>query len=134
MNEMLDVSSYDELLVFVQSFASDLRRILVTLQFLSQSSSITNVDKSSMNMPSTTDRLQLQWPSSSMFDAMYYSNLSEQWRSSSLKSMFDVLTRQYRHDYKQSYHTLISMNRNQSTRSNNMCKRTCYSSMIDSSF
>ena len=95
---MLEIPSLDELIHLFQSCACDLRRSLLTLQFLAQSSS-------SSISPSTTQisiNNQPKFQSSHVFDTMFYSYLNEQWEESILKPLFDDLTRKYTSEYEQS--------------------------------
>lgn len=96
--EMLEVPLLDDLIHLFQSCACDLRRTLLTLQFLAQSSSTMPV-QSSTGLSSASPT---KFPSSKVFDTMFYSYLHEQWEESLLKPLFDDLTSKYTSDYEQS--------------------------------
>jgi hypothetical protein len=108
---MLEIPSFDELISLFQSCSCDLRRSLLTLQFLAQSSSVPIV---STNQNSIITKPQ--WQSSRIFDAVYYSHLREQWDESILKTLFDDLTLKYNSDYEQSHLLLLNRSKNDSKR------------------
>ncbi|CAF4038174.1 unnamed protein product [Rotaria sp. Silwood2] len=113
--EMFEVSSLDDLIRLFQYCSCDLRQTLLTLQFLVQSSTITNIQKcSSEENNSIISKPKLQ--SSHIFDAMYYSYLSEQWNESSLKIFFDDLTIKYTSEYEKSHLLLINHSKNDAKR------------------
>ena len=97
---MIEIPSDNPLRQLIESSSGDIRQILTTLQYLVQSSNDT-VDDLVKETNSNPTNHQLQ--SSSIFDAMFYSRLNEQWNSSSsLKTFFDPLTRSYLDQYDQS--------------------------------
>ncbi|CAF3402597.1 unnamed protein product [Rotaria socialis] len=110
--EMLEVPSFDELISLCQSCSYDLRRCLLTLQFLAQSSTIenTSIEKTAIN--NTKPKLQ----SSHVFDTMHYSYLGEQWNEPMLKTYFDDLTTKYTSEYEQYHKLLANQNKNDSKR------------------
>ncbi|CAF2782624.1 unnamed protein product [Rotaria sp. Silwood2] len=113
--EMFEVSSLDDLIRLFQYCSCDLRQTLLTLQFLVQSSTITNIQNcSSEENNSIISKPKLQ--SSHIFDAMYYSYLSEQWNESSLKIFFDDLTIKYTSEYEKSHLLLINHSKNDAKR------------------
>lgn len=99
LNEMIEIPSDNSLRQLIESSSGDVRQMLNTLQYLVESSNETVDDfvKEPKSNP-TNHRLQ----SSSIFDAMFYSRLNEQWNSSSLKQFFHPLTRSYLDQYDQS--------------------------------
>ncbi|CAF1375268.1 unnamed protein product [Rotaria sordida] len=111
--EMLEIPSFDDLISLCQLYSYDLRRILLTLQFLAQSSiiSISSVNKTLIN---NNNKPKLQ--SSHIFDTMFYSYLREQWNESILKIHFDNLTIKYTSEYEQSYRLLTNHSKNDSKR------------------
>ena len=112
---MFEISSLNDLLLLFQSCSCDLRRTLLTLQFLLQSSDRINTLHSPSHETNPT-MSQPTWPSSPIFDAMYYSHLHEQWDDSSLKIFFDDLTRKYTSEYNQSHLLLVNPNENNAAR------------------
>lgn len=92
---MLEISSLNDL---IESCSCDIRRSLLTLQFLAQSSS-------SIPSQSCTNTILAEksskFPSSQIFDALSYSYLREQWDESILKPLFDDLTSKYEQPVKQ---------------------------------
>jgi hypothetical protein len=112
---MFEVPSLDDLKLLIQSCSCDLRQILLTLQFLVQSSNIKNLPKYSFKENNTIiSKSQLQ--SSRIFDAMYYSHLNKQWTESILSIYFDDLTRKYTSKYQQSHLLLINQSKNNAKR------------------
>lgn len=106
--------SLDDLITLFQSCMCDLRRTLLTLQFLAQSSS------TSASSSPTSENRRLNQPtlqSSRLFDTMRYSYLAEQWDESILKTLFDDLTQKYTSDYEQSHLVLGNQRKNDSKRS-----------------
>lgn len=101
---MLEVPSLDDLKKLVQFCSCDLRQILLTLQFLAQSST----EEKTCSKPENSIISEPKWQSSRIFDAMYYSFLGEQLNESSLKPIFDDLTNKYTSEYKQSHLLLLS--------------------------
>lgn len=104
---MLEISSFEHLISLVQSCSCDLRRSLLTLQFLAQSSQ--NSSSHANEILNSTNKPKFQ--SSCIFDTMFYSYLREQWDESILKTYFDNLTIPYTSQYEQSYS--LSKNRTQ---------------------
>ncbi|CAF0829516.1 unnamed protein product [Adineta steineri] len=101
--EMFEVPSLNDLMLLVQSCSYDLRQILLTLQFLVQSS-----DKTNNSIEETDPKISKpKWQSSRIFDAMHYSYLNEQWNEPPLKVFFDDLTRKFTSEYERS-HQLLS--------------------------
>ncbi|CAF0847203.1 unnamed protein product [Rotaria sordida] len=109
--EMLEVPSFDDLIKLVKYCSYDLRQTLLTLQFLAQSSTITNIQKCSSEENNFIIS-QPKWQSSCIFDAMYYSHLGEQWNESLLKKFFDDLTIKYTSEYQKSHLLLINHSKN----------------------
>lgn len=93
---MFEISSLDDLIDLYQTCSCDLRQSLLTLQFLAHSSS---------SFPSCTtttlSHKQTKFPSSQIFDTMFYSYLRESWDESILKPLFDDLTMKYTSNYEQ---------------------------------
>ena len=112
---MFEVPSLNDLILLFQSCSCDLRQTLSTLQFLAQSSCITNIPSCSSD-ENNTIILKPKWQSSRIFDAMYYSHLNEQWNPSSLRTFFDDLTIKYTSEYKQSHLLLINQSKNDAKR------------------
>jgi len=112
---MLEVPSLDDLISLFQSCSYDLRQTLSTLQFLVQSSTIENLPKYSLE-ENNTRISKSQWQSSHIFDAIYYSHLSEKWNESILQTFFDDLTRKYTSEYQQSHLLLVNQNKNDAKR------------------
>ena len=99
---MLEVPPLDDALHdLVHSSANDIRRALSTLQFLAQSSTVAQY--SPERLPTTSET---QWQSSAAFNAMYHSHLPESWQESSMKPLFDTLTREHNKKYDQSHRIL----------------------------
>jgi hypothetical protein len=112
---MLEVSSLADLSSLCQSCSYDLRRSLSTLQFLVQSSVLKPLPKYSSEEKNSII-LKPHWQSSHIFDAMYYSNLGEQWNKSPLQILFDDLTSKYTSEYKQSHLLLVNHSKNDAKR------------------
>ncbi|UJR15561.1 hypothetical protein I4U23_002500 [Adineta vaga] len=110
--EMLEVPSLDDLIILFQSCFCDLRRSLLTLQFLTQSTSISCTDSVSIERTHNKPKLQ----SSRLFNTMHYSYLAEQWDESILKTLFDDLTQKYTSEYEQSHLLLENRTKNDSKR------------------
>lgn len=110
---MYEVPALDDLSNLIQFCSNDLRQILLTLQFLVQSSS------TKTKYPPSNDNLTMtkpKWQSSGVFDAMYYSHLGEQWNESPLKVFFDDLTKNYTSKYNQSHLLLMNHSKNDTER------------------
>ncbi len=108
---MFEISSLDDLIHLYQTCSCDLRRCLLTLQFLAQSSS---VSPSCTKQIPTNNKPKLQ--SSRLFDTMCYSYLGEQWNESILKTLFDDLTEKYTSEYEQARLVLTKKIENDSKR------------------
>jgi hypothetical protein len=104
---MFETPSFDDLTSIFRSCSSDLRQTLSTLQFLVQSSIINTPPKAVSNEKDSIIS-KVKWQSSRVFDAMYYSNLADQWNDYPLKTFFDDLTRKYTSEYDQSHRLLIN--------------------------
>ncbi|UJR31109.1 hypothetical protein I4U23_018617 [Adineta vaga] len=113
--EMFEIPSFDDLLLLFQSCSYDLRRTLLTLQFLLQSSDNTKISDHSSNEKQTEVSLP-KWQSSRIFDAMYFSRLNEQRNDSSLKEFFNDLTSKYASEYEQSHLLLVNQSKNNANR------------------
>lgn len=96
---MLHVPSLEQLRSLHQSCSGDLRRSLLTLQFLAQSS-IPSPTASTASQPSPR-RSELL--SSRIFDTLYYSHMAESWTPSILQTHFDDLTQKFNIQYEQSH-------------------------------
>lgn len=110
--EMLEIPSYDELISLCQTCSYDIRRCLLTLQFLAQSSTIAT----SYENETLAEKTKPKFQSSRKFDAVRYSYLREQWSESMLKTYFDDLTLKYTSEYEQSYQLLSNPSKNDSKR------------------
>ncbi len=110
---MLEIPLLEDLIALFQSCSCDLRRCLLTLQFLAQSSTI---PISYTNKISINSNNKPKFQSSGIFDTMYYSYLCEQWDESILKTLFDNLTRKYTSEYEQSHLLLANHSKNDSKR------------------
>jgi len=108
---MLEIPSQNDLIDLFQSCACDLRRALLTLQFLGESSS-----NSTRSVTKILSNNQPKFPSSNVFDTMFYSNLHEQWDESILKPLFDDLTKKYTSEYEQCNSQLMKTISNNSQR------------------
>ncbi|CAF3692369.1 unnamed protein product [Rotaria sp. Silwood1] len=113
--EMFEVCSLDDLTRLFQHCSCDLRQTLLTLQFLVQSSSITNSPKYPLEENNSIIS-KPRWQSSCIFDAMYYSHLDEQWNESILKIFFDDLTIKYTSEYEKSHLLLLNHSKNDAKR------------------
>ncbi len=109
---MIEIPSIDDLISLFQSYSCDLRRCLLTLQFLAQSSIIPISCTNKISINNQKPKLQ----SSRIFDTMYYSYLHEQWNESILKTLFDDLTLKYTSKYEQSHLLLSNHSKNDSKR------------------
>ncbi|CAM4778548.1 unnamed protein product [Rotaria magnacalcarata] len=105
--EMLEVPVLDDLKNLFHFCSCNLRQTLLTLEFLAQTSTVENVEKSSSEENNSTIS-KPKWQSSRIFDAMYYSHLGEQWNESPMKILFDDLTVKYTSKYKQSHLLLLN--------------------------
>lgn len=94
---MFEVSSRSQLESLIRSCSNDLRRCLLTLQFLSQSSS-----KMSVSSVSSSRENPSEFLSSQIYDTLFYANLIEQWTPTIFKDQFDDLTKLYRFRYERS--------------------------------
>ena len=108
---MLEVPCVEQLSSLIRSCSSDLRRSLLTLQFLAQSAS--NVPPStSKNLNETEPNL----PSSQLFDSLYYSHLAERCDESILRPIFDDLVRKPNAIYEQSHSFMMHQRKNETQR------------------
>ena len=113
LSENLEIVPENALKALIERYSGDVRRILIELQYLSQSEKSEKLfcPKSKL----TKD--QGQWQSSSVFDAIFYSRLNEQWNSSPLEPLFDQLTRDYTDKYNRTHQTLVEAHGNNQQRS-----------------
>lgn len=104
---MLEIPSLNDLITLFQSCSSDLRRTLLTLQFLAQSSS------DPISPPTQiSKKIKPKLQSSRIFDTISYSYLRQQWDESILKTLFDDLTKKYTSEYEQSHLLLLNNSKN----------------------
>ncbi len=108
---MLEISSLDDLIHLYQTCSCDLRRCLLTLQFLGQSSTISSICTNQISIHNKT-----KFQSSHLFDTMFYSYLGEQWDESILKILFDDLTEKYTSEYEHARLVLTKKIENDSKR------------------
>ena len=108
---MLEVPCVEQLSSLIRSCSCDLRRSLLTLQFLAQSASEVHAS-TVQNLNETEPKL----PSSQLFDSVYYSHLAERCDESILRPIFDDLASKPNSIYAQSHSLMMHRRKNEAKR------------------